>query len=433
MKVLVVTDVLWRNDNGVGNSYSNIFSGMRDVEIANICCQEGKSQNSISQQCFQISESRLLKNLTNSSISTGVVEQKSQNAREIFSDDKGNSIIRKIKRSRMQIFFWIRNFIWKLGRWRSEELNNFIDGYNPDIIFAQLQDKIYLNDLIRYVQEYSMCPLVLYAWDDVYSLKQFSVSPFYWIDRFMQRCSIRKVVAKSKLLYTISAEQKEEYGKNFKCETALLYKGYEFGTISQIEEVHNKVLTILYTGNLYSGRYETLLQICQKLEKYNKNILKAQLYIYSGTDLSDRQIDKINIKNSSFFKGKISEQEVQKLQKEADILLHIEPLSLKGSCLCRLSFSTKLVDYFYNTKCIFAVGSSRCSAIKYLKRNDAAIVAENLEEAGQKLIDLLESKKMIREYAVKAWECGYRNHQIKHIQREVEKNLMKLIQEKKEL
>ena len=77
MNILVITDVLWRTDNGVGNSYSNIFANLPNVEIQNICCQEGRSDNTVSTRCFQISERRLLTNLVKPSIPSGTVELES--------------------------------------------------------------------------------------------------------------------------------------------------------------------------------------------------------------------------------------------------------------------------------------------------------------------------------------------------------------------
>lgn len=416
MKILIITDVLLRNDNGVGNSYSNIFENMKNVEIANICCQEGISENHISTQCFQISESRLLLNLKNSAIPTGIREKINNPDREESVSVKNNGFIQMLKRSRLQILFWIRNIIWKVGRWKSQELKRFINDFSPDLIFAQLQDKIYLNNLIKFVHEYTDKPLILYAWDDVYSLKQFSLSPLFWIDRLLQRISIRGLIKKCNLLYTISVEQMEEYSRSLKVKTDLLYKGKSFETIPPIVNCTNKVIRIVYTGNLYSGRYQTLLKICNKLSEYNQSFTKAHLYIYSGTDLTPKEKQALSIPNCCFFMGKVSEAEVKKIQDQADILLHIEPMSLKGSLLCRLSFSTKLVDYFYQAKCIFAVGSVRCSSMKYLKKNDAAIVAFTVEEAEKALEEILETPTVIEEYAVKAWKCGYRNHQIDSIQ-----------------
>lgn len=422
MKVLIISDVLLRKDNGVGNSYINIFSGLKDVTIANICCQEGESDNNISQKCFQISESRLIQNFRNSKIPAGITEVEKQY--KVTEKNKSSNLYGVIKRFRFQIFFWLRNAIWKFGRWKCEELREFIDKFEPDVIFAQLQDKMYLNNIVSYVAKYVEKPLILYAWDDVYSLRQYSLSPLFWIDRFLQRYSIRKLVKQSKVLYTISQEQKEEYKKSLHVRTELLYKGYSFENEPKSKKV-NVPLKIIYTGNLYSGRYQTLLELCKVLDEYNQNMVKAQIEIYSGTELTKKAKKQLNIGKSSFFKGKVTEQEVQEIQKKADVLLHIEPMDLKGSLLCRLSFSTKLVDYFNKRKCIFAIGSERCSSIKYLQRNDAAIVSINLEQAKNKLFELLEKSEMIEEYAGKAWNCGKKNHEIERIQQ----NLMKIFLE----
>ncbi|MBQ3020232.1 MAG: glycosyltransferase [Clostridia bacterium] len=416
MRILVVTDVLWRDDNGVGNSYSNIFKNFPDAEIANICCQQGVSNNRISSKCFQISEISILRNLKSATNPSGAVEKETI---EVSEKGKKSNLFSFIKKSRLQIFFWLRNCIWKFGRWKSVELKKFIDDFQPDLIFAQLQDKMYLNNLVSYVQHYTGKPLCLYAWDDVYSLKQFSLSPLFWIDRFMQRRSIRKVVKQSQILYTISEAQKMEYAKSLKVRTELLYKGYLFEDEPQFNDKPEdtaKVLRILYTGNLYSGRYITLHHVCEALKKINLGGKKAKLFIYSATNLSEKQIARLNVEGSSYFMGKISEQEVQKLQKDADILLHLEPFSLKGSLLCRLSFSTKLVDYFYNAKCIFAVGHKRCSSMQYLKKFNAAVVTEDIDEIEQKLRELIENQDVQKEYARNAWMCGRQNHQIEDIQ-----------------
>lgn len=419
MNILVITDVLWRNDNGVGNSYSNIFSGMPEVEVANICCQEGKSHNNISSLCYQISEARLVANLRNRNIPTGIVENLDDDIMNNCDSGKSNKFFQFLRRTRLQALFWARDLIWKVGRWETNELNNFIDSFEPDLIFAQLQDKVYLNDIVKYIKNYTKCPMVLYVWDDVYSLKQFSLSPLFWIDRFYQRASIRSLVRCCSKLYTISIEQEMEYKKTLKINTGILYKGKQFTNRPSRNNPGRKILKMLYTGNLYSGRYQTLLKICNIIKNCNKSGLKVQLEIYSGTNLSEHQVAKLNIPGSSFFKGAVSEEMVSELQKDADVLLHIEPMSLKGSLLCRLSFSTKLVDYFYKGKCIFAVGSKRCASMRYLNRNDAAITSTSIKEAENKLCMLLKNKELIREYSEKSWDCGVRNHQIYEIQKKL--------------
>lgn len=430
MRVLIISDFLLRNDNGVGNSYNNIFSGIDGIQFANICCQEGKSKNNISSYCLQTSEKRILFSRFNKKTSPWIVEKSNKEYDSESIEINKNLFVqftKKLKRSRLQIFFWVRNLIWKIGKWKTKELSDFVKSFNPDIIFAQVQDKLYLNNIISFVCEETGKPLILYVWDDIYSLKQFSLSPLFWVDRIIQRKSIKKLVNKyAKFLYTISYEQKIEYKKYFKIDTDILYKGYDFSNEPSKKDL-NFPINILYAGNLYSGRYKTLKLVCEILEEYNKDSIQAKLDIYSATNLSKKQISDLNKYKGISFKGKTSEENVRILQNKADILLHIEPMTLKGSLICRLSFSTKLVDYFLEKKCIFAVGPERCSSIKYLINNDAAIVAKNYEEVREKFKNMIESKETIEKYASKSWECGKKNHCISDIQYGLCKKLMEII------
>ena len=45
MKILIVSNSPWRNENSFGNSFSNIFEGIPDLEIANVYCKYGTPKN----------------------------------------------------------------------------------------------------------------------------------------------------------------------------------------------------------------------------------------------------------------------------------------------------------------------------------------------------------------------------------------------------
>lgn len=431
MKILLITETLLRHDNNVGNSYSNIFEGMDDVRIANICCQQGNSSNDIAERCFQISEKHILKNLLCGSTAAGKIETgQEQNAPQKKTYIKcGIMKIYNLARIfRFQIFFWIRNAIWKTGRWKSESLRQYIEDFAPDIIFAQLQDRLYLNDLIIYIKDLIKLPMVLYTWDDVYSLRQFSLSPLWWMDRFVQRRKIRQVVKRCEILYTISKEQAEEYERTFHKKCRILYKGYPFTGDFISEEAHSYPLKIIYTGNLYGGRWKTVAALCKAIKKINENQNQLQLYIYSATPLLKRQLRKLCIEGSTYFCGKIDAGDVKRVQQEADILLHAEAFGLKGSLTTRLSFSTKIVDYFKEKKCILALGAQRCASIQYLVRNDAAIVITDIRDIVSTISRLATHPEVIQTYAGKAWECGRSNHQIHNIQKELYRELQHIQQ-----
>lgn len=435
MKILLITETLLRNDNNVGNSYSNIFSEMENVKIDHICCQQGESQSDIIERSYQISERQIIQNIFHRSIQVGAVEEVgkecSRHSLEKKSSPKISGVVRKtynlMRIFRFQIFFWIRDAIWGTGRWKSKQLREYLNEVKPDIIFAQLQDRIYLNKLIVYVKDYLKVPMVLYTWDDVYSLKQFSFSPFWWIDRFMQRRKIRSVVKRCDRIYTISKEQADEYEGYFHKKCRILYKGYQFHGDTPAIVCPSYPIKMVYTGNLYGGRLKTITLLCKEIHKLNHAGIKIQLYIYSATPLLKRQVKHLNLEKSTFFCGQITSEEVKRVQKTADILLHVEDFGTKGSLSTRLSFSTKIVDYFLEKKCIVAIGAERCSSIKYVERNDSAIIINNKHKIFQTLQEIADNPQIIGMYAQKAWDCGKRNHEIEQIQKKLYEDLNSVV------
>ena len=112
------------------------------------------------------------------------------------------------------------------------------------------------------------------------------------------------------------------------------------------------------------------------------------------------------------------------LQKKADVLLFIESLRKEGGS-ARLSFSTKITDYFCAGKCIWAVGSNHLSAIDYLEKQDAAVCCLTKEDILSTLKKMIADKSIIRDYARKGWLCGSEKHDARQINERLNNILLK--------
>ena len=119
--------------------------------------------------------------------------------------------------------------------------------------------------------------------------------------------------------------------------------------------------------------------------------------------------------------------EIRSIHADSDILVHVESFSLKDRLMVRHSFSTKLVDYFYAARCIFAVAPSDVASMCYLLKNDAAVVATSEQDVFIQLSHIVENPKAVHQYARKAWDCGKKNHQIKNIQKCLREDLNNLM------
>ena len=166
---------------------------------------------------------------------------------------------------------------------------------------------------------------------------------------------------------------------------------------------------MVYTVNLLIGRANSLVEISKALAKINQDRESVILDIYSPTILDDKTMKYLN-SNGCHFKGQVPKSEVDRIQKSADIVIFVESLEKEHRYDARLSFSTKLTDYFKNGKCIFAIGDKSIAPIIYLKENNCAIIVNEYEEIEGQLRYLVENPEKIVEYSRNAFECGKRNH-----------------------
>lgn len=409
MRILVISNTPWSNDNSFGNSFSNIFEGISDIEVANIACRPGHPTSYLVKKYFQITEKSLIKNLKNKSYPSGKeipIEKKSENS--VFSENlKGMTFGRQ---KRWQILFWARDLIWKLGRWKSQALVDFIDDFKPDIIFQPVYYSSFINDIVDFVKKHTGVPMLGYISDDCYTLKQFSLSPLYWIDRLYKRRKVKRTIEQCEILYVISDVQKKEYEKIFTPPCKVLTKCADFSDDKKPEfKAPENILKIVYAGNISKGRYEILRELAKSIEEINGGSKKLQMDIYTLTPLKEKQKTVLST-DSVHLHPSVSYDEIREIQKKSDILLHCEGFSLKEKLAVHQSFSTKIVDYLETNRCILAIGDDYCASIRYFIENDCGATATNKNEIKPCLLDLCNNHDLLKQYADKAWETGKKNH-----------------------
>lgn len=411
MKVLILSQTPWRNDNSFGSSYTGIFGGMKGFEFANIYCRPGLPQNDICKSYFYISEKALVKNLFDKSVSTGEVVDTVESADTLNEAPK---VYTGARRLRWQIFYWAQGLLWSVSRWKSRELIDFIDAFDADVLFFPLYYSTYLNKIARFIVQHTGKKLILYVSDDVYTLRQFSLSPLFWINRFIIRPKVKDMVKRCEILYVISEVQREAYARIFGKETRVLTKGADFSGEPKTKKPSG-VLRLLYTGNIGSGRWKVLGIIAKALVRINQSEKKAQLDIYTPTPVTRRMRAALDVAGCSAVHGAVSSAEVKKLQTGADVLVHVESFELKERLKVYHSFSTKIVDYAHRARCIFAAGPGEVASIRSLVENDMAVAATKKSEIAEKLAKLTSDPEMIAEYADKAWGNGAKYYGIKKI------------------
>ena len=401
-KVLVVGINPWIDNTGI-NTLINFFDGWDKAKISHVYTRDGLPDTHICDSFFRISEPMVLKSVLKRNIKTGEVVCNTPGA----AKSEKSAIYTKKNSSLKQL---CRELVWWLGKWRTKELDNFLEQANTDVLFFPVYSNVYMCRLQNYIAKKTGKPIILYSSDDNYSYKCIEKTPFSLIHRFWLRRQEKKLFKRADRVMVISPKQKEEYDRLFDIDSVILTKGVDFSLYPFVAKEIGEPIKMVYTGKLIIGRWKSLAAIAEVLGDINKDSRKLELDIYT-TDVLTEEQDKLLNRNGALVKGALTLSEVQAVQKDADILVFVESLEKKYRSAARLSFSTKITDYLKSGKCIFAIGGDDIAPIDYFKRYDSAVTATSYDEIAEKLRGIMSNPGLISEYAKKAYDCGKKNHE----------------------
>lgn len=442
MKILVLSSEVWNDTINGNNVTSNWFEGM-DAEFANLYCSPGIPDNKCCDTYFQVTDSMMFKSIFFRKKAGKRLDRNNDRGKKSHrkgGDDANNNqrinddaeeepkkLYSFLKSISGDFLRWIRELIWLWGKYDVRQMKEFIEDFRPEIVFTERMASCKMLRLEKTVSELSDAPMVAFTGDDEYSLRQFKLSPFFWINRFMIRCRLREMVKKYKIYYTLSYEQLLDYKKLFGCDMRILQKCGELEDEKNTENEINHPIEIIYAGKLYMNRWKALADISDCLKKINIDSVRMVLKIYTKDKTTKKQKNLLNDKINSFIMPPVSQDELKEVYKRANIALHVESQNLSQRLATRLSFSTKIIDCLFSGCAVLAYCWKEQSGWTYLKREDAAICVDNKKDLYISLKRIAEDEDMISKYAAKAKECCRRNHQKKIVQKSLLADFEELI------
>ncbi len=406
-KVMAISLSTWRSDSGI-HTQTDLFKFWVPEKVAQIYTKSDVPNTPVCNKFFQISENAVIHSVFNRK----PVGKEIKNGGDV--DKKALSAEQKlyVKAHKGKSWFMtiMREIVWKMGRWKTAELDKFVSDFDADVYFIPIYPVIYTAKIQQYILKKFPKPYVCYLADDNYSYLPCGKNVFAYIHRFFLRKVVRNLAENCDEMFTITKIEAEDTDRLFGTHSVVLTKGIDYSKLSFEEKAPNAPVKMVYTGNLLIGRASSLVAISKALKNINGDREIATLDIYSPTILDDETMKWLNL-NGCHFKGSVPKDQVAEIQRNADIVVFVESLEPKHRFDARLSFSTKLTDYFASGKCIFGIGDKRIAPVQYLCENDAAVIATDYSEVEEQLFKLLTTHNMISEYGRKAFECGKRNHE----------------------
>lgn len=422
-KILILSISSWNSKVGA-DTWPTLMSGLNPDNIACISLRDEIPDSHACNNYFSISENRIIKSIFNRKIKTGKRVELNFNSSDESDLVAHNLRYKKMSRKRGFLGFFAREVVWKLGKWKTKELEEFIRSFNPDIILYPMEGYIHFNRICRYAKKITGAKSIGYFWDDNFTFKQ-TIKLGSKLFRVFQRSSLKKLVKKTDAFWAISNMTKKEADEFFNINCTVVTKPLKKETVYTDWQVSAPV-KILYTGNLQIGRDRSLVKVVNALKEINKDKILFQVDAYTKTQLSDEINSQLDCEFCKVHEP-IPQSEVLKLQEQADILLFLEDVDGADAKTARLSFSTKITDYLSSGKCIFAVGCMNTAPMQYFLENQSAIIATTNQEMLEVFSEIVKDKQILKEYAKNACDCGLKYHKKENVLQIVHNSIEQLL------
>lgn len=418
LRVMVVSASPWARNNSFGSTYSSIFGAIPDVEISSLYCGAGESDDPLVKHAFQITEAGIIRALFGRYLDGGPIVESAGEVSNVHG--KSAPLDRVLQAFRVKRFSFYRfaraaqEAIWLLGTWRSQALRDFVREARPHVIVQPVYGRFYMIRLARFVKSLANVPMVGYVSDDVYSLRQFSLSPIFWVDRLLKRRALRRVLRECEWLYVVSDLQKREYQRSLKMDCRVLTKLSDFHGVDRPPLRTSGALcdevVFTYAGNIGNGRWKSLAAVGQAIAKANALGSRARLDVFTGTPIGRTMRRHIDQPGSIRLHGPVNPAVLQQRYADSDVLVLAEPTDLRGRLSVRLSISTKLVEYLHAGRPILARGTSAMAGIQHLQAGSAALTSTPDDDLDTQVLSLIRDRELRGRLAEAGWQLGLACH-----------------------
>ena len=407
MRVLIVSHNVFGRTNNMGKTLLSYFPGFAPEEIAQFYIHsEVPTDDSVCRNYYRFTDKDALKSLIPFQTRGRVFRQGDiqTDGRSARTDSGVTGAVYQFGKKRTAGIFAARNALWKLSRWDTKRLWNWVDDFAPDVIFFAAGDYSFAYDITLAIAEHTGKPLVVLCVDDFYlhNRNEHSALGRLTYRQFMK--TVRKTMDRAAELFVISESMKREYEKRFGKPCRVLH------TPAEAREVPVQTpAQISYMGNLSLGRHEQLIRMGRALKGLDEPGCPKWIDVYSG-EQNPEILKTMTEENGIRFHGMISPAEILEVMGRSLAVIHTESFDADTVPIVRFSVSTKIAESLMYGPCLIAFGPGGIASVDYLKENDAAFVINDPEKLDEGLRQIL-TDDALRERIVKnARALARKNH-----------------------
>ena len=406
-RVLVVSNNCFSPSNSNGRTLGNLFHGWPKENLAQFCliakdpawdvcnnyyCLEDRTMLIAFKHCKKAVGRKL-------QISLETVEPKTK-AIETQRRNIGKKTLPKMM---------LREMVWAFNRWKSKDLEQWVNSFNPDIVVLQFGDNSFMIDIALYIAQSRKIPLVVYNTEGYYFFEKYwyshSSTDFFLFPLFKYEYHkrVKRLMDYACHSVYLNDELKEDYDNTFNKQSTVIYNSSSMQMGNPPKFIDGKT-KISYLGGLGHGRDLAIIDVGDVLTNIDENL---HIDVYGPAD--EDALKRLSKAKGIEYHGMVSYDKVIAIINESDILFHVEPISDDYNHL-KYGFSGKIADSLMSGKCFVLYAPKELACSKYIIKNECGWFAEDKEHLRDVLLRVFNEKQERNQILEKAKQVAMDNH-----------------------
>jgi len=402
-RILVISNNSFSLLNANGRTLGNMFIGWPKECLAEICISTDGANFELCDNYYCISDKDIL---------TAFWQFKKAKGRKLFpSETEHINIDTGIKGQRKTATkALIRHILWSFNRWKSKELVEWIDVFNPDAVLLQNGDSAFMLHMARNISCDRKIPLLIFNTEGncLFERDWMRRDKLSWlcfpIYKYILRRETSKLMRRAKFIIHGNQLLKEDYDRAYGVPSEVIYTGSD---VSWSEKPFNSCLPqIVYMGNFGFNRPASLATVAKILLSINS---KFTLNVY-GRPATKQQEQVLTHSDGIVFHGEVPYNKVKDIMAQADVLIHAEGMDEYFQESLRYGFSTKIADSLSSGRPFLLFSRPEIACADYIRTTGAGWFASNEKELKQMFNLLLNNEEDRASRLLKAKKIAQQNH-----------------------
>ncbi len=406
-RVLVVSHNVFSASGNMGKTMMHMLAGIPPDNLAQLYFHQEIPTRKCCLRYFRITDSDILHSVFTRRARYKKFEEKDIDESAVRSRTDTGKLARvyQFSRRRTPMIYFLRNWMWTLGKWKTKALREWARSFAPDVIFLAAGDYAFPYHIALYLSQLLDIPIVMWCADDFY-IEPLKSSSF--LRRFQCRRLLKlaqKAVEQAGAVITISDMMQRDYAHLFHVPVKTIRISSAANHCALPTDSRSGVV---YIGNLGINRITPLSELGRALKDAALAGFET-IHVYSG-ERNPEILQQINEKNGLIYCGCVSEQEVESVLGTSKFVIFTEAFDEKSICRTKYSLSTKIAESLQSGACILAYGPSEIASISYLTEAQAAYVLNEAKALPQAILRLNAAPDVYDSYTRRARALAERFH-----------------------